>query len=61
MEIIKTIILPVVVYGCAPWSLMLKEVLRRIFGPRRQEVAAGWRRLHNEDLHNLYASPMLSE
>jgi hypothetical protein len=30
---------------------------RRIFGPKREEVAAGWRRLHNEELHNLYASP----
>jgi hypothetical protein len=32
------------------------RVLRRIFGPKRQEEAGGWRRLHNEDLHNLYAS-----
>jgi hypothetical protein len=32
-------------------------VLRRIFGPMREEVAGGWRRLHNEELHNLYASP----
>jgi hypothetical protein len=32
-------------------------VLRRIFGPRREEAAGGWRRLHNEELHNLYASP----
>jgi hypothetical protein len=34
-----------------------KRVLRRIFGPKREEVAVGWRRLHKEDLHNLYASP----
>jgi hypothetical protein len=32
-------------------------VLRRIFGPKREEVAGDWRRLHNEELHNLYASP----
>jgi hypothetical protein len=32
-------------------------VLRRIFGPKRNEVARGWRRLHNEELHNSYASP----
>jgi hypothetical protein len=33
------------------------RVLRRIFGPRREEVAGGWRRLHNKELHNLYSSP----
>jgi hypothetical protein len=33
------------------------RVLRRIFGPKREEVAGDWRRLHNEELHNLYASP----
>jgi hypothetical protein len=33
------------------------RVLRRIFGPKREEVAGGWRRLHNEELHNLYSSP----
>jgi hypothetical protein len=33
------------------------EVLRRIFGPKRKEVAEGWIRLHNEELHDLYASP----
>jgi hypothetical protein len=35
------------------------RVLRRIFGPKRVEVAEGWRRLHSEELHNLYASPIL--
>jgi hypothetical protein len=35
------------------------RVLRRIFGPKREEVARGWRRLHREELHNLYASPNL--
>jgi hypothetical protein len=63
----KTIILPVVLYGCETWSVTLREehrlrvfdnrVLRGIFGPKREEVAGGWRRLHNEELRNLYASP----
>jgi hypothetical protein len=35
------------------------RVLKRIFGPEREEVAGGWRRLHNEELHNLYASPVI--
>jgi len=35
------------------------RVLRRIFGPKREEVAGGWRRLHNEELHNLYVSPYI--
>jgi hypothetical protein len=64
---IKTIILPVVLYGCEAWSLTLREehrlrvfenrVVRRIFGPRRDEVTEDWRKLHNEDLDNLYSSP----
>ena len=62
-----TIILPVVLYGCETWSLTLREqrklrvfenmVLRRIFGPRRDEVTGEWRRLHNEELNGLYSSP----
>jgi hypothetical protein len=36
-----------------------KRVLRRIFGPRRDEVIGGWRKLHNEDLHNLYSLPSI--
>jgi hypothetical protein len=58
----------VVVYRCETWSLTLREeqrlrvfenrVLRRIFGPKRDEVI-GWRRLHNEKLHNLYSSPSI--
>ena len=61
------IILPVVLYGCESWSLTLREerklrvfenmVLRRIFGPRRDEVTGEWRRLHNEELNDLYSSP----
>jgi hypothetical protein len=44
-------------------SVMVFEnkVMRRIFGPKREEVAGGWRRLHNEELHNLYASPNIIE
>jgi hypothetical protein len=54
----QTIIVPVVLYGGESWSLteLTEQVLRRIFGPKREEVAGGWRRLHNEELHNLYAS-----
>jgi hypothetical protein len=33
------------------------RVLRRIFGPKRDEVTGEWRKLHNEELHNLYSSP----
>jgi hypothetical protein len=39
------------------WRVFEKRVLRRMFIPKREEVAGGWRRLHNEELHNLYASP----
>jgi hypothetical protein len=35
------------------------RVLRRIFGPKREEMLGGWRRLHNEELHNLYTSPSI--
>jgi hypothetical protein len=49
------IILPFVLYGCETWSLTLREehrlrVLRRIFGPKRDEVTGEWRRVHNEEL-----------
>jgi hypothetical protein len=66
IRIYKIIILSVVLYGCESWSLTLREehrlrvfeirVLRRIFGPKRDEVTGGWRKLHNEELHNLYSS-----
>jgi hypothetical protein len=65
-EIYKTIILPVVVYGCETWSLTLREehrlrlfenrVLRRIYGPKRDQVTGEWRKLHNEELRDLYSS-----
>jgi hypothetical protein len=59
--------LPVVLYGCESWSLTLREkcrlrvfenkVLRRIFGPKRDEVTEKWRTLHNKELYALYSSP----
>jgi hypothetical protein len=63
----KTIILPVVMYGCETWSVTLREehrlrviqkrVLRRIFGPKRDEMTGEWRRLHNGELHDFYPAP----
>ena len=60
IKICRTIILPVVLYGFETWSLTLREerrwrvfqnrVLRRIFGPKRDEVTGEWRKLHNEEL-----------
>jgi len=65
--IYRNIILPVVLYGCETWSLTLREerrlrvfenrVLRRIFGPKRDEVTGEWRKLHNDELNYLYSSP----
>jgi hypothetical protein len=59
----------VVLHGCETWSLKLREehrlrvfenrVRRRIFGPKRDEVRGGWRKLHNEELHGLYSSPSI--
>jgi hypothetical protein len=67
VTIYKTIILPVVLYGCETWSLTLREehrlrvfenrVLRRIFGPKMDEVLGEWREMHNGELHNFYSSP----
>jgi hypothetical protein len=61
IRIYKTIILAVLLYLCETWSLTLKEnrVLRRTFGSKRDEVTGGWRKLHNEELHNLYSSPSI--
>jgi hypothetical protein len=59
----------VILYGCETWSLTLRKAhrlrgfenreLRRIFGPKRDEVMGGWRKLHNEQPHNLYFSPSI--
>jgi hypothetical protein len=69
MRIYTTVILPVILYGCETWSLTLRvehrlrvfenKVLNRIFGPKRDEVTGGWRKLHNEELHDLYSSPSI--
>jgi len=55
------------VYGCETWSLILREerrlrvfengVLRRVFGPQKEEVTGEWRKLHNEELNELYCLP----
>jgi hypothetical protein len=65
IRIYKTIILPVVLYGCETWPLTLREVhrlgvfenrvLRRILGPKRDEVTGEWGKLHNEELYDLFA------
>ena len=67
IKIYRTIILPVVLYGCQTWSLTLKEerrlrvfenrVLRRVFGSKRDEVRGEWRKLRNEELRVLYSLP----
>jgi hypothetical protein len=69
MRIYKTIVLPLVLYGCETWSLTLREeyrlrvfknkVLRRIFGPKGDEATGGWRKLHNEELSDLCSSPSI--
>jgi hypothetical protein len=67
IKIYRTLILPVVLYSCEISSLTLREefrlrvfenrVLRRIFGPKRDEVTGEWRRLHNKELYATYSSP----
>jgi hypothetical protein len=67
IKIYRTIILPVVSHGCETWSLKLREecrlrvfenrVLRRIFGPKRDEVPGEWKKLHNKEIYTLYSSP----
>jgi hypothetical protein len=66
IKICRTIILPVVLYGCETWSLILREerevrvfenrVLRRVFEPKMDEVTGEWRKLHNEELSDLYCA-----
>ena len=66
IKIYRTVILPVFLYGCETWSLTLREehrlwvfenrVLRRIFGPKRDGVTGEWKKLHNEELNDLYCS-----
>jgi len=67
IKIYRTIILPVVLYGCETWLLTLREehrlrvfenrVLRRVCGSKRDEVTGEWRKLHNEELRDLYSIP----
>jgi hypothetical protein len=67
VTVYRTIILPFILYGCETWFLTLREehrlgmldnrVVRRIFGPKRNEATGEWRKLHNVELHNLYLSP----
>ena len=69
-KIYGTIILPTVLYECETWSLAFREerrlrvfdnrVLRSIFGPKRDEVTGEWRKLHNEEINNLYTSPNIA-
>jgi len=68
IKIYRTKILPVVLYGCETWSLILRKehrlrafenrVLRRMCGPKREEVTREWRKLHNEELNDLFCSPI---
>jgi hypothetical protein len=67
IRLYRTVVSPVVLYGCETWSLTLREeqrlrvfesrVVRRIFAPKRDEATGEWRRLHNEELTDLYSSP----
>ena len=67
ISIYRPIIMHIVLHKCETLLLTLREecslrvfenrVLRRIFGPRRDEVTGDWRKLHNEELNDLYSSP----
>jgi hypothetical protein len=67
MKIHRTVIWPVVLYGCATWTVTLRKehrlrvfenrVLRMTIGPTRDKVIGEWRRLHNAELYNLYSPP----
>jgi hypothetical protein len=66
VKLCKTIILLVVLYGCETWPITLRDhqlrvfenkVLRRIFRPKWDDVTGEWRKLYNEEFHNLYSSP----
>jgi hypothetical protein len=71
VKICKTMILQFVLYRCETWSLTSREehilrvfenrIVRRIYGPKRDEVTAEWRKLHNEELNNLYSSPNIRQ
>ena len=70
ITVVKTVTLTVVLYGCETWSLTLREerrlrvfenrTLKRIFGPKRDEVTGEWRKLNNEKLNDLYSSPNIA-
>ena len=70
IKIYRTVILPIVLYGCETWSLTLREerrlrvfenrVLRRVFGPKRDEVTGEWKKLHNEELSDMYSLPNIA-
>jgi hypothetical protein len=71
IKLYRIIILPVVLYGCETWSLTLREerrlrvlenrMFRRVFGPKRDKVKGEWRKLHNEELNDLYFSPRIAQ
>jgi hypothetical protein len=70
IKVHRNIILPVVLYECATWSPTLREesrlsvfenrVLRRLFGPKRDEVTREWRKLHKAKLNDLFSSPYIA-